>query len=191
MKRSADIVISAAGLVVVAPLIVVLVIVIRLTSPGPGILRQTRIGRDARPFTFLKLRSMRAETLTTATHAANRADITPVGRFLRASKLDELPQLWNVLKGEMSLVGPRPCLPLQSELIEARRRRDVLALRPGITGLAQVMGVDMSDPERLAAIDARYAATQSMSTDLRILVATFSRRALKDRTIAPDRQPSD
>jgi O-antigen biosynthesis protein WbqP len=116
---------------------------------------------------------MFAGTESVPTHEVSAVRVTPVGRFLRRTKLDELPQLWNVLKGEMSLVGPRPCMPTQATLVEARRRRGVAALRPGITGLAQVRGIDMADPEALAAIDAEYLAAASLALDLRILLGTF------------------
>ncbi len=131
-----------------------LLLVIGYLDTGSPILRQVRIGRHQRPFVLVKFRTMRPGTAEVATHLADAAAITPWGRFLRRTKLDELPQLWNVLKGEMSLVGPRPCLPSQTELIRARERLGVFAVRPGITGLAQVLGVDMSEPERLAELDA-------------------------------------
>jgi O-antigen biosynthesis protein WbqP len=99
--------------------------------------------------------------------------VTALGEHLRRFKIDELPQLWNVLIGDMSLVGPRPCLPSQIELVEARRRLGVLEMRPGITGLAQVSGVDMSDPNRLAEIDARYVRTQSLLGDFGLIWATL------------------
>lgn len=107
------------------------------------------------------------------THQAAAAHVTALGKFLRQSKLDELPQLWNVLWGEMSLVGPRPCLPTQAELIDERRQRGVLNIRPGITGLAQVRGIDMSDPVVLAEIDAEYLRIHSFAVDLKILFRTF------------------
>lgn len=107
------------------------------------------------------------------THQAAAAHVTALGKLLRQSKLDELPQLWNVLQGEMSLVGPRPCLPTQVELIDQRRRRGVLNIRPGITGLAQVRGIDMSDPVLLAEIDAEYLRIRSFAVDLKILFRTF------------------
>ena len=99
--------------------------------------------------------------------------VTSLGELLRRFKIDELPQLWNVLLGDMSLVGPRPCLPSQAELVEARKRLGVFTVRPGITGLAQVSGVDMSDANRLAEIDAQYVRTQSLVGDLRLIWATL------------------
>lgn len=99
--------------------------------------------------------------------------ITPIGRRLRSAKLDELPQLFNVLRGEMSLVGPRPCLPVQTEVIAARRARNVFRVRPGITGIAQLASIDMSTPEKLARADSEYVENRSFSGDLRIIVATM------------------
>lgn len=126
------------------------------------------------------------------THEVNAASVTPLGAFLRKTKFDELPQLYNVLKGAMSLVGPRPCLPSQTELIEARRRNDVFRLRPGITGLAQVMNIDMSVPERLAHIDGTYAQTRTFAGDLKLILATVtgSGRGI-DRTAATVKTQDD
>ncbi len=151
-----------------------LLLVIGYLDTGSPILRQVRIGRHQRPFVLVKFRTMRPGTAEVATHLADAAAITPWGRFLRRTKLDELPQLWNVLKGEMSLVGPRPCLPSQTELIRARERLGVFAVRPGITGLAQVLGVDMSEPERLAQLDARLAGELDVRSYLRYLLLTLS-----------------
>ncbi|KQT55353.1 MULTISPECIES: sugar transferase [unclassified Aureimonas] len=177
MKRLFDVTASLAGLVVLGWLIGVLAFAIRRNSPGPGLLAQERVGRGGRVFTCYKLRTMHVGTASLGTHEHKGvAHITGIGRFLRRSKLDELPQLWNVLKGEMSLVGPRPCLPVQTVLIEARRRRGVLDVRPGITGKAQVMGVDMSEPERLAEIDASYIADATFFGDLALILRTVTGR---------------
>ena len=172
MKRTLDIVTALSGLVVLLPLCVLLAVIVKATSPGPAIFAQVRVGRDQRPFTCFKFRTMRKDTGDLPTHEAPTSAVTGIGRFLRASKLDELPQLWNVLLGEMTLVGPRPCLPSQTELVTARARRGVYAARPGITGLAQIRGIDMSEPERLAAEDAAYLASRTFFLDLRILIAT-------------------
>jgi O-antigen biosynthesis protein WbqP len=115
---------------------------------------------------------MYVDTPSVPTHDVKASHVTRVGRFLRRTKLDELPQLWNVLKGEMSFVGPRPCLPSQAELIEERLKRGVLALRPGITGISQIRGIDMSTPALLAESDADYLEKQSLAFDLRILLHT-------------------
>ncbi len=182
MKRGFDIVAALVGLVCLSPVLLVLALAVRLDTPGPAIFAQTRIGRWGRPFVCLKLRTMHTGTQNAPSHEVGGDAITPMGHRLRRTKLDELPQLWNILIGEMSLVGPRPCLPAQTVLIEARRRYGLDALRPGITGVAQVAGVDMSDPEKLAALDATYLTTQSFGTDLRIIVATIFGAGRGDRT---------
>ncbi len=174
MKRLLDIAASTAGLLVAAPLIALAMIAVRRESPGPAIFRQTRVGRDGRLFTCYKLRTMYAGTGDMPSHMASASAVTPLGARLRRWKIDELPQLLNVLIGDMSLVGPRPCLPTQTELIQARRSRGILAVRPGITGLGQVKGVDMSDPEQLAALDAQYVADQSFFGDLRLILMTIA-----------------
>lgn len=172
MKRALDVVLAIVALPVAALLIFGCAIAIRLTSPGKAILRQQRVGRNERSFACLKLRTMYANTPQAPSHETSGAAVTPVGRHLRRLKLDELPQLINIIKGDMSFVGPRPCLPAQTALIEARRRYGLQAIRPGITGVAQVRGVDMSDPERLAALDATYLEDMSIGADLQLMLAT-------------------
>ena len=160
--------------------ILLLVIVIRLDSPGAALFRQQRLGKDEREFTLFKLRTMAIHTVDQPSHEADRAKITRAGRVLRRLKLDELPQLYNVLTGSMSLVGPRPCLPSQSELRYARRELGVFKLRPGVTGLAQIEGVDMSTPRELAEKDAEYLVYGSLTGDIGILARTFSGRGRGD-----------
>ena len=180
IKRAIDVVLSLIGLLLTWPIMLVCAAAVVLDSRGNPILAQTRVGRFERPFTLYKLRTMRSGTPNVASHDARRADITRVGGILRRTKLDELPQLWNVLKGEMSFVGPRPCLPSQTALIAARRARRVYELRPGITGIAQVQGVDMSEPERLAEVDATYLGRESLAFDLSLVVRTFTGRRDSD-----------
>lgn len=178
MKRAFDLVASVAGLALLWPVILLLVTAVRRDSPGPGIFAQQRVGRHGKPFVCYKLRTMRAGTPNVATHLASPDEITALGAFLRRTKLDELPQLWNVLKGDMSFVGPRPCLPEQTELVQARQALGVLALRPGMTGLGQVSGIDMSDPGRLARCDRDYMDRRSMALDIRLIFRTvFARPA--------------
>ncbi len=186
MKRVFDILASVAGLIVFAPVILVLVILVRRDSPGPGIFAQARVGRGERIFTCYKLRTMRLGTVSAASHETPVSAVTSLGAALRKWKLDELPQLWNVLKGDMSFVGPRPSLPVQAELIAARRARGVFDLRPGITGLAQVNDIDMSQPQRLADMDARYLATRSFVGDLVLIVQTVTGKGRGDR-VGPER----
>lgn len=180
MFRFVDVVFSFLGLVVGLPLLLVLTVIGWFDTRSPLFL-QERVGRDRKPFTLVKFRTMRPDTASVATHLANASAITAFGRFLRQTKLDELPQLWNVLKGEMSLVGPRPCLPNQEELIGERERRGVFAVRPGITGLAQVNGIDMSDPERLAEVDEQMIRALSLTDYFRYLFLTVVGKGSGDR----------
>jgi O-antigen biosynthesis protein WbqP len=172
-KRAFDIAVALAGLLVLWPVIALAGLLVALEDGRPVLYRQVRLGRDEKPFTLWKLRSMRKDTGRVPTHLASARSVTAVGRWLRRSKLDELPQLWNVLKGEMSLVGPRPCLPDQHELIEARRRHGALGLPVGITGLAQVSGYDFSTPEETAACDGEYARRAGLGYDLRLILKTL------------------
>lgn len=177
MKKVFDLSSALIGLIFAAPLIAVLAVLIRRESEGPVIFSQERVGLDGRIFRCYKLRTMTVNAPNVPTHHASGAHITRVGALLRRSKLDELPQLWNIIRGEMSFVGPRPCLPTQAELIGERRQRGVLALLPGITGLAQVNNIDMSDPVRLADKDAEYLANRSFLGDLHLIYCTVFRRA--------------
>jgi O-antigen biosynthesis protein WbqP len=177
VNRAADLAIALPLAAVAAPIVLVACAWIRLTSPGPAFFVQQRIGRRERIFRCVKLRTMHQGTLSQPTHHVAADAVTDAGRALRQWKIDELPQLWNVLKGEMSLVGPRPCLPTQTELIERRRELGVYSLRPGITGLAQVTGIDMSDPKKCAEADASYLRSRSLALDAAIMWRTlFSRR---------------
>jgi O-antigen biosynthesis protein WbqP len=178
MKRAFDVSACALFLLFCWPILLIIIVAIRLQSPGSAIFSQIRVGKDGRPFTCYKLRTMYSETANVPTHEVKASSVTALGGHLRRFKIDELPQLWNVLAGDMSLVGPRPCLPSQIELVEARRRLGVLEVRPGITGLAQVRGIDMSDPNRLAEIDARYVRTQSLLGDFRLIWATLRGRGV-------------
>lgn len=183
--RFFDVVLAALGLVLGAPLLALLTLLLWFDTGNP-LFRQQRVGLNGALFTLVKFRTMRPGTASVATHLADPAAITPLGRFLRRSKLDELPQLWNVLKGDMSLVGPRPCLPTQSELIEARAKRGVLNHRPGVTGLAQVRGIDMSTPELLAETDAQMLAEFDLKTYFRFIALTALGRGAGDRLRSRD-----
>ncbi len=163
-----------------APLLVVLG-VIGYFDTGSPLFRQERVGRQRRSFTLVKFRTMRPDTASVASHLADASAVTPFGRFLRRTKLDELPQLWNVLKGEMSLVGPRPCLFNQQELIEERQRRGVFEARPGITGLAQVNEIDMSTPALLAETDQKMLDDLTLRDYFRYIVQTVLGKGKGDR----------
>lgn len=173
MKRAFDFSACALFLLIFWPVLLVIIIAIRFQSPGSAIFAQVRVGKGGRLFTCYKLRTMYSGTSNVPTHLVAASAVTALGDYLRRFKIDELPQLWNVLLGDMSLVGPRPCLPSQTELVEARSKLGVLEVRPGITGLAQVNGVDMSDANRLAELDARYVRSQSLSNDLKLIWATL------------------
>lgn len=180
MTRSLDIALSLFGLIVGMPLLLCL-LVAGLFDTGSPLFRQERVGRYKTPFVLVKFRTMKPETASVASHLADASSITRFGRFLRRTKLDELPQLWNVLKGEMSLVGPRPCLFNQTELIEERDKRGVLNARPGITGLAQVNDIDMSAPQLLAETDARMLADLTVRAYFRYIVLTILGKGVGDR----------
>ena len=175
-----DFVFSLVGLVVGLPVLLVLT-VIGLFDTGSPIFRQVRVGRYQKPFTLVKFRTMRLDTASVATHLASSASITPFGHFLRKTKLDELPQLWNVLKGEMSLVGPRPGLFNQEELTEERAKRGVFDVRPGITGLAQVSEIDMSTPALLAETDQKMIQSLTVSDYFKYIFMTVAGKGAGDR----------
>lgn len=171
-KRTLDLAASLFILTLLSWLLLIVFVYVRLDSKGPGIFAQPRVGRDGKIFTCYKFRTMAAGTRQAASHDVSAAFVTEAGKFLRRTKLDELPQAWNVLKGEMSLVGPRPCLPIQTELIARRDARGVLRMKPGITGLAQVHDIDMSNPALLAAWDSRYLAYRNLLLDMLLLIRT-------------------
>lgn len=152
MIRFFDIILSLFGLIVSSPLLFIIYLLLLIDNRYP-IFTQIRVGKKMKKFKIIKFRTMKLGTSSVATHLINHDQITNLGSFLRKNKLDELPQLFNVVIGEMSLVGPRPCLENQKDLIYYRQKRNVFSAKPGITGLSQIMGVDMSTPEKLAEID--------------------------------------
>lgn len=182
MIRTFDIVLSLLGLVVGAPVLIALAI-IGMFDTGSPIFRQVRVGRHQQPFTLVKFRTMAQGTASVPTHLASSSSITRFGSFLRRTKLDELPQLWNVLKGEMSLVGPRPGLFNQQELTNERAKRGVFAVRPGITGLAQVRGVDMSTPALLAEMDQKMISSLTLAAYVKYIVQTLTGGGSGDRIV--------
>lgn len=173
MPRLADLAIALPLGLLALPVILVAMLAIRISSPGPAFFSQERVGWREKTFRCHKLRTMYEGTRSVPTHEVGEKAVTPVGRLLRRLKVDELPQLWNVLRGEMSLVGPRPCLLTQKELIDYRREFGLYALRPGITGLAQLRGIDMSNPKSCAEADAEYLGKRSPGMDFEILVMTL------------------
>ena len=179
MLRFFDVIFSLLGLTFGAPVLLVIYLA-GLFDTGSPLFRQERVGRNQKPFTLVKFRTMRVGTASVASHLADANAITPMGHFLRRTKLDELPQLWNVLWGDMSLVGPRPGLFSQQELLQERQQHGVFKVRPGITGLAQVTGIDMSTPELLAQIDAKMLADLGVVTYFRYIIQTVLGRGQGD-----------
>lgn len=180
MIRFFDFVFSFFGILFLWPLGLLLYI-IGLFDTGSPIFVQERVGKNQKPFKLYKFRTMKKGTQSVATHLSSQTSITKFGGFLRKSKLDELPQLWNVFKGDMSLVGPRPNLFNQTELIEEREKRGVYNVLPGITGLAQINEIDMSTPKKLAVKDAEMIATMSTGNYFKYIFGTIGGKGQGDR----------
>jgi O-antigen biosynthesis protein WbqP len=178
-KRALDIVVSALALLILALPMLLLALAVRATSPGPAIHWSKRVGRHNRLFAMPKFRTMRIDTPQVATHLMTDPGrwLTPIGGFLRRSSLDELPQLISVLAGQMSLVGPRPALFNQDDLIALRARRGVDALRPGLTGWAQVNGRDEVAIAEKVGLDEEYLNRRSLMFDLKVMMMTIARVA--------------
>ena len=176
IKRGADVVLSLLALICLSPVYLLVALAVKLSSPGPVLFRQKRVGRGGRLFTIYKFRTMRTDTpRDTATHLLQDPSryITRVGAFLRRSSLDELPQFFNVLKGDMSIVGPRPALYNQDDLIAAREKAGVDAVRPGITGLAQINGRDELPIPVKVRYDREYVENLSLKMDARCFFGTI------------------
>ena len=176
LKRLIDIVMSLGGIVCLSWLYLILIVAIRLDSPGPILFRQKRVGKKKRHFQILKFRTMRTDTPhDMPTHLLQDPDqfITRTGRFLRKTSLDELPQLWNILKGDMSVVGPRPALWNQFDLIEEREKYGANDIRPGLTGWAQIQGRDELEIEEKAKLDGYYAEHLSFGLDVKCFLRTI------------------
>ncbi len=182
MTRFFDILFSLFGLVLLSPVLIV-VIIIGYFDTGSPIFCQKRVGKGKQPFRLMKFRSMYVNAPSVATHLASASSITPFGSFLRKSKLDELPQLWNVFVGDMSLVGPRPNLFNQVQLINERDSRGVYSVLPGITGLAQINKIDMSTPQLLAETDAKMLKESNTLGYFKYILLTLFGNGLGDRII--------
>lgn len=178
--RILDVFFSLVGIFFTLPLMAV-IFVLSFFENGSPLFFQTRVGKNQKPFTLVKFRTMVSQTDSVGTHLVDPNAITRFGRFLRKAKLDELPQLFNVLLGQMSLVGPRPCLPNQTELVSERKKRHVFDVRPGVTGLAQVNSVDMSTPRKLARYDQIMAKNLCARLYARVIFATALGKGHGDR----------
>ncbi len=180
MLRLIDFILAFFGLLILFPLLIIITIIGRFDTGSP-VFFQKRVGRNQKPFTLIKFRTMSVETKSVASHLASSASITPLGHILRKTKIDELPQLWNVLIGDMSLVGPRPCLFNQEELIEERESRGVFQVRPGITGLGQINEIDMSTPKLLAEIDEKMLQSLNIASYFSYILQTVAGKGSGDR----------
>ncbi|SNR14910.1 sugar transferase [Tenacibaculum jejuense] len=180
MLRLLDFIFSFFGILFLWP-VGLIVYILGLFDTGSPIFKQKRVGKHQKPFTLLKFRTMGVDTKSVATHLANSSSVTKLGAFLRKSKLDELPQLLNVLKGDMSLVGPRPNLFNQEELVKERSERGVYDFLPGITGLAQINEIDMSTPEKLAKVDAQMLQELTIKKYFHYIFATLGGKGSGDR----------
>lgn len=182
MKRCMDLSLCLVAAWILLVPCVFIALAVRLGSPGPALYWSDRVGRHNKIFRMPKFRSMRIDTPTVATHLLEdpKTWLTPAGEFLRKSSLDELPQLWCILLGEMSFVGPRPALYNQHDLIEARTHLGIHTLRPGLTGWAQVNGRDDLPQETKVALDKHYLTHQTLLLDLKILLATFVKVLRRD-----------
>jgi O-antigen biosynthesis protein WbqP len=180
--RFLDVVFSFLGLLCGFPVLFI-IYVVGIFDTGSPLFIQERVGKNKKPFKLVKFRTMSVDTASVASHLASASSITKLGGFLRKTKLDELPQLWNVLKGEMSLVGPRPNLFNQEELILARDNKMVFDVRPGITGLAQINDIDMSTPDLLAQTDAKMITEMNLTNYFKFIFQTVLGAGAGDRVI--------
>lgn len=183
LLRALDIGLALTGIVLSLP-VMLFIYFFGLLSNGSPLLIQQRVGKNQKLFSLIKFRTMHIGTQSVGTHLVDPSSITKLGHFLRKTKFDELPQLFNVVLGQMSLVGPRPCLPNQTELIEERLKRGVFDIRPGITGVAQVNDIDMSTPRKLARYDRVMVRRMSLTLYFKMLVATAVGKGRGDRVRA-------
>ena len=173
LKRFVDILMAICAMIILLPLLFIIAFFIKIHDGGPIIFKQKRIGKDGREFLFLKFRSMPINTPNVVSTDTKKLNITPVGKIIRRTNLDEIPQMINVLKGDMSIIGPRPCLPNQQSLIDLRRENGSLKLRPGLTGWAQVNAYDFMPEIEKANFDGEYYNKVSFVMDLKIVMGTI------------------
>lgn len=180
MNRFFDIILSLIVLIVSSPLLVLIMIILFIEIRSP-LFFQKRVGKHMKTFTLIKFRTMKVNAPSIGTHNISNSYITKTGKFLRKVKLDELPQLINVLKGDMSLVGPRPCLPNQEDVVRERNDQNVFEVRPGITGLSQISDIDMSTPKVLAKTDRLMIDSFNIKTYFHLLFLTALGKGSGDR----------
>lgn len=176
LKRTMDIVLSIVGILVLALPMLIIAVIVRIDSPGPAFFRQRRVGKYGKEFLMLKFRTMKTSAphdMPTDKLVGAGQLVTCVGHFLRRSSLDELPQLFNILCGHMSIIGPRPALPSQTELLARREQNGAAALRPGLSGWAQINGRDMLDDAKKAELDGEYAEKVSFAFDVKCFFGTI------------------
>lgn len=192
VKRAFDIVSSACGMVVLSPVILGTAIAVKVTSPGPVLFRQRRVGRGKKLFDIYKFRTMRTDTPNLPSHMINANDwFTPIGATLRKFSLDELPQLWNIFKGDMSVIGPRPALWSQFNLVAARDEVGANDVRPGLTGWAQINGRDEISIENKVALDGEYVRRRGIAFDIKCFLGTFSKLSGSEVVEAEVTEPDD
>lgn len=176
IKRTFDIISSGCGMVVLSPIIAGTALAVKLTSPGPVIFKQQRVGKNKQLFNIYKFRTMRIDTPDLPSHMINANDwMTPIGATLRKFSLDELPQMWNIFTGKMSVIGPRPALWSQFDLVAERDKYGANNVQPGLTGWAQINGRDELTIEAKSALDGEYVRKRSIGFDLRCFFGTFSK----------------
>lgn len=172
-KRFFDILIAISAIIILLPIMLIVAVLIKVFDPGPTIFKQKRVGKNGNTFDFYKFRSMPVNTGDLPSDKLGQLKLTWIGRFVRRTNLDELPQLFNVLRGDMSIVGPRPPIPVQEDLILLRKKSGAIKCRPGLTGLAQVSAFDGMPLEKKADFDALYAHHISLWGDIKIIGRTF------------------
>ena len=180
MLRILDFIIACLAIIIFLPIIIFVYLLLYLENKSP-FFYQERVGRNNKNFILIKFRTMRIGTKSCATHLVDSSEITKLGKILRKTKIDEIPQLFNVIKGEMSLVGPRPCLPSQQELINLRNEYNLYKFLPGITGLAQIKKIDMSDPILLSKTDYMMMKRLTIYKYIYYLIMTLFGKGLGDR----------
>ncbi|CEK39367.1 MAG: sugar transferase [Paraclostridium sordellii] len=175
LKRSIDIILSTLGIIILSPVFLIISIIIKLESEGPIIFKQLRAGKDSKPFYIYKFRSMKADAPNLSTNEFEDVNlfITKIGKFIRMTSIDELPQLINILKGDMSIVGPRPVILDEKELILLRKEYNIDSILPGITGLAQINGRDIIGTEEKVKLDYEYLQNKSLNLDVKIVFITI------------------